>query len=1123
MPKIVEVPGLGEVEFPDQMDNAAIAASIRKTLASRTTQKLEQMYPQHFGANAQQQAPGVDVSVGGFARGVANTVTGLYEAGKRVLAGPQSPRDWVAFAAAGPLGPIVGDLLEGQVATGQKAIEAGKQGRYSEAAGYATAAALPVVGPATAALGEKLGEGKVSEAAGEIVGGAVIPKVLSKVKSAPVVPQVLKPALSAEDAAAVSFGQNRNVRLDAATRTGSKVAANLQKHVQESIGGSNHAREFRAGQVADLERVGSELANEVSPRPMSPETAAGEVRRGITDRISDRGLEANRQYKTVREIEADPANVEVVQNGLDEAGKPRYEEIALPVDHRDMKQALKPIELEYQRVLTPAEQRANPTLHAIRQILNGPDFLPASKAELNLGALKQFRSAGDGGAANVAEGLAAKVIREYDQAIRAKVQGARRSGSAAPAAEAPATAPAVETPAPSSAAPAAAVNPNLSGVVGNGETQIRVPGQPGYKARYEVRELEGVQPSHDPQTFQRNRNYALTNDRDYARSPADQAKVVNHAKDFKPAEIINDAPNALTGPPVIDAQGNALGGNGRTMTIGRVYRGNGEGAAAYRATLEGKAAQFGIDPAQVKGMKQPVLVRVVDDADLPDVAARQKAITDFNIKDTAELRPSERAIADARRVSQSTLDDIGGRMANLGEDATLAKALEGQAGGPLIDALIKDGVIAAGERGALVEGHVLTKAGRDRVSALLVGRFFKDSAQLDNVAPSVRAKLERIAAPLAKTEGGNWALTGHVQDAVDLLESARAAGTPLLDDFLRQGGLFGEGRYSPQAIQLARQLQGQGSRKLEAAARQYAADAEFARGGESLFGDAITPEESFAQAFGGSIDEAPKAAAAPGAAPAAAPPTRMKFETRDAGGEAMAALKAGRLATYEKWRADKILKKLGDEPVTAFKKLVSDQDRSINHLRRVVKEAPEKVQDVARAFVDGMLEELKKGDYANGKTVETSWLKMGKATKEILFPNPIHRQNISDYVRLVRKASENPNPSGTAAVRGMQQQVLTTAGGIGMLVAVPSAGAATLALQGVYVLSNAAISRMLFSPRGAQALTRGLRVPLGNKAAAAAAAAEILKLAKEGAKPLPLAAQGSPSQSTEERAAIAKP
>jgi hypothetical protein len=264
-----------------------------------------------------------------------------------------------------------------------------------------------------------------------------------------------------------------------------------------------------------------------------------------------------------------------------------------------------------------------------------------------------------------------------------------------------------------------------------------------------------------------------------------------------------------------------------------------------------KAGQFGLDPEAAQGMKRPVLVRQLDASELSTPEKIQNAITDFNKKGTAELTPGERAISDSRRVSDDTLDDMASRLDAKGPAATIADALEGKAGSEVLQKLINDGVVTSQERAAFQNEGGLTKAGRERIGQLMIGRFFRDPEQLDSIAPSVRGKIERIAAPLAQVEAkGEWNLTPDVQSAVDLVEAARQAGTKNLDDFMKQDGLFGKDKYSPNAVTIAKALQTSKSTELTAAARQYAQDAAYASKGESMFGETPTPEKSFADSIG---------------------------------------------------------------------------------------------------------------------------------------------------------------------------------------------------------------------------------------------------------------------------------
>ena len=381
-------------------------------------------------------------------------------------------------------------------------------------------------------------------------------------------------------------------------------------------------------------------------------------------------------------------------------------------------------------------------------------------------------------------------------------------------------------------------------------TEVTVPGSDrAYKAQYKVVELPDLQTSHNGQTFQPNSKYKYANDRDYSRAE-NQGKVVNGAMPgkFDPRYLLTDNPDSSNGPPVT-SEGHALGGNGRGMILQRVYGSNPLGAALYKNMLAKKAAQFGIDPEQLKGMKQPVLTREIDPAEFHQ-GGQQDAVTDFNKTGTAALRGSEKAIADSRRVSQETLDHIGGRLEAAGQDATLSQVLDGASGGEVLHRLIQDGVISPQESAAYVDRGLLTADGKTRISKLMLGRFFRDPAQLDTTAPALRNKIERIAAPLAKVESSQeWSLTKPLQSAMDLLEEARAHGAKNLDDVISQSGLFGDQTYSPESVALAKAIHGLNPNDLTKAVRQYAQDASEAKQGPGLFGDPPTPAESFKEAF----------------------------------------------------------------------------------------------------------------------------------------------------------------------------------------------------------------------------------------------------------------------------------
>jgi hypothetical protein len=403
------------------------------------------------------------------------------------------------------------------------------------------------------------------------------------------------------------------------------------------------------------------------------------------------------------------------------------------------------------------------------------------------------------------------------------------------------------------------------GEPGAGQTEVEIPGEGrSLPARYRLRELADVQSSHNGLTFQPNPKYALVNDRNYAR-PENQGKVIEGSGGkFKPAFHITDNPDAVNGPPVVDSQGNAIGGNGRTMQLQRVYAYNPKGAQAYRELLTKKAGQFGINPDDVAKMKQPVLVREIADEHVGQVS---HAITDLNKTGTAALTPAERAIADSRRVSPATLDHIAGQLDAAGPDASLGKVLSGEQGPAILKRLVDDGVLSQQEIAAYQSGDKLTPAAKTRISKLMLGRFFRDPAQLDTTPAPIVGKLERLAAPVAKLEtAGAWNLTPKLQEALDLIDEARAHSTRNLSEFLKQTGLLGESRYTDDAVTLAKALQRSSGRQLGQAVKDYAATAQYAAehadAKAGLFGDQVpgvapTPAEAFDAAFRPSAKSAP--------------------------------------------------------------------------------------------------------------------------------------------------------------------------------------------------------------------------------------------------------------------------
>jgi ddrB-like ParB superfamily domain len=385
------------------------------------------------------------------------------------------------------------------------------------------------------------------------------------------------------------------------------------------------------------------------------------------------------------------------------------------------------------------------------------------------------------------------------------------------------------------------------------ETSVIVPGEDHeISTRYEVRDLSGIQPSHNGITFLENPAYAHHNERDYAK-PENQQRVINQASPgkFNPRYLVTDNPDATNGPPIIDQDGHVLGGNSRAMTLQRVYGSNAAAAHDYRALLAKKAAAFGIDPQEFAHLENPVLVRVASVESLAKLPGGSKwAIRKTNVSGTAALSASERATADAGQLSPELKGALASAIEDAGPGATLNDALTGTRGTALANELIAKGFFSEQERPALMDGKTgaLTQLAKDRISKALLGGFFRDSDQFQRFPAALKQKLERIAAPLATIANDPaWDLEPAVREAVDLIEYANAHDIQNIDDVTAQSGLFGnnEDQWSDRAITLAKLLREAKPNDVVHAFRRYVTDKE-----PTMFGE-FTPDEAFVDAFEG--------------------------------------------------------------------------------------------------------------------------------------------------------------------------------------------------------------------------------------------------------------------------------
>lgn len=301
-------------------------------------------------------------------------------------------------------------------------------------------------------------------------------------------------------------------------------------------------------------------------------------------------------------------------------------------------------------------------------------------------------------------------------------------------------------------------------------------------ARYEIMEADEVQASHLPEaSFQKNPKYGLENERRYHAESASQEKVLQNAQNLNPDILLRDSVDANQGAPVIDQDNNVLGGNSRAMSIRVAYAAGGKQADAYREELKRRCKQLGIDPAKVDAMKKPMLVRRLKNA--YSLAERQALVTALNdsFTDSKETRAAGKTRGDRLGARSLALLSAGLQDAN-----TLRDFFDLPGSKPVVDQLIKDGVIRQTEKNALVgPDGLLNPDGKRAVEEALRGRIARDYDALAKLPCDIIVKLDAIAPSvlIAEGVGASWNMTEHLRDAVDLMGEYKSSQFCKRDDF----------------------------------------------------------------------------------------------------------------------------------------------------------------------------------------------------------------------------------------------------------------------------------------------------------------------------------------------------
>lgn len=263
-------------------------------------------------------------------------------------------------------------------------------------------------------------------------------------------------------------------------------------------------------------------------------------------------------------------------------------------------------------------------------------------------------------------------------------------------------------------------------------------------------------------------------------------------------ERLGDNPLASDGAPIVGADGIVESGNGRMLALLKAYNRGGESADKYRNWLIDNAEKFGLTPDAIKGVENPVLVRVRSTP-----VNRAEFTRQANASATAALSPLEVAKADASRMG--SIDDFtageGGEFSTDGNTRFIKRFVA---------------TLPVSEQTGMVDGKGrLSQQGYTRIRNAVLARAYGNSPTLMRLVESVDDSSRNITKALLQSapriaklredikDGAlhDLDITGDMIAAVEELTRLREQGKNV-GEVLAQMDMLGGKGYSPETIDL---------------------------------------------------------------------------------------------------------------------------------------------------------------------------------------------------------------------------------------------------------------------------------------------------------------------------------
>ena len=384
--------------------------------------------------------------------------------------------------------------------------------------------------------------------------------------------------------------------------------------------------------------------------------------------------------------------------------------------------------------------------------------------------------------------------------------------------------------------------PPIQGVTGSSGKIEFSASSPMQDFTYKVIEADQLQPSHSnsggrnplhfiPEAQPKERN-------DKAGTAASDAIADNI--DFG---RVSAAPNAYTGAPIVNDRGEVIQGNNRAIGIKKHYQG---GKVQYKEQLIGQAQQLGIDPAQVQGMNNPVLVREVKVDDTTAIELGNYDVKDLETGGQRRIDP----VATSRRIPFSEKQKVASVLLT-NPDKTLRENIKDNFSKAA--KLLVPKFISPNQYDTIFSNKTnnITPKGVDDITELVLHFLFDGGdiklRQVFDMLPSALQQGIINSMPQLFSVPQGESIVEQLQNAIILLYEVDTAKSATIDEFLGQVDMFDAAkanRFSPTDIALAKLLTGKKQKEVQTLFSKYAA---LTLGSTDMFG--TTPGVSKAKAL----------------------------------------------------------------------------------------------------------------------------------------------------------------------------------------------------------------------------------------------------------------------------------